>query len=125
MSKRRELLKALSIAGGAAAVETWKKPLVNAVNLPAHAQTSCNVIADCYNTPGGEGSDQLSIQWPGGTGPSSPGLFTGSDCTGSSAGALTVVVASSLSAAETACGTVASEIPSPDLPAGCSFWTCE
>ena len=46
MSKRRALLRALSIAGGAAAVETWKKPVVGSVILPAHAQTSlCTLIA--------------------------------------------------------------------------------
>ena len=40
MKDRRKLLKALSITGAVAAVESWKKPLINAVVLPAHAQTS-------------------------------------------------------------------------------------
>jgi len=39
MTKRRELLKVLSVAGAAGAV--WKKPVVDSVVLPAHAATSC------------------------------------------------------------------------------------
>lgn len=41
MTKRRELLKVLSVAGATGAV--WKKPVVDAVMLPAHAQTSCGI----------------------------------------------------------------------------------
>ncbi len=39
MTKRREILKGLTVAGATGVV--WRKPIVNAVNLPAHAQTSC------------------------------------------------------------------------------------
>ena len=38
MSKRRDLLKALSVAGAAGAVDTWKTPVVDGLSLPAHAK---------------------------------------------------------------------------------------
>ena len=40
MTKRRELLKLLSVAGAAGAAETWKTPVVSTVVLPAHAATT-------------------------------------------------------------------------------------
>ena len=40
MKKRRDLLKLLSVAGAAGAVEVWKKPVVESVLLPAHAITT-------------------------------------------------------------------------------------
>ena len=40
MTKRRELLKGLSVAGIAGAGAVWKKPVVNTVILPIHAQTT-------------------------------------------------------------------------------------
>ena len=42
MKNRRNLLKVLSVAGATGAVEVWKKPVVNAVTLPAHAGTTIN-----------------------------------------------------------------------------------
>jgi len=42
MTKKRELLKVLSVASVAGAV--WKKPAVNSVLLPVHAETSCGTI---------------------------------------------------------------------------------
>ncbi len=43
-SKRRELLKALTLGGGAVAATqlptTWTKPVVDSVTLPVHAQTT-------------------------------------------------------------------------------------
>ena len=42
MTKKRELLKALSVASVAGTV--WKKPSVNSVLLPVHAATSCGTI---------------------------------------------------------------------------------
>ena len=41
MTKRRELLKVVSVAGAAGAV--WKKPVVDSVVLPAHAVASANL----------------------------------------------------------------------------------
>ncbi len=47
--RRRELLKALSLGGGAVAVTrlpaTWSSPVVDAVTLPAHAVTSGPVLS--------------------------------------------------------------------------------
>jgi hypothetical protein len=40
MTKRRELLKALSVTGAVGVVDTWKKPVVSAVLLPVHAQST-------------------------------------------------------------------------------------
>ena len=42
MQGRRKLLKILGVSGATGAV--WKKPVVDAISLPAHAQTSCS---DC------------------------------------------------------------------------------
>ncbi len=46
--KRRELLKALTLGGGAVAAtqlpSTWSKPVVDSVMIPAHAQTT-----GCFN----------------------------------------------------------------------------
>lgn len=52
--KRRELLKALTLGGGAVTVANlpanWTKPVVNSVMLPAHAQTTspstCSLLLD-------------------------------------------------------------------------------
>lgn len=78
LPSRRRLLKA--IGGGTAAGATllpgrWSKPVVDAVLLPAHAQTSrpCNVECDFRVRLSWEGSFQtaadldLEIQTPGGT----------------------------------------------------------
>ncbi len=44
--KRRELLKALTLGGGAVAATqlptSWTKPVVDSVTLPVHAQTTCS-----------------------------------------------------------------------------------
>ena len=43
---RRKLLKSLSVSGAAGAVGVWHKPVVDAVALPVHAQTT-----DTTDTP--------------------------------------------------------------------------
>ena len=45
--ERRKLLGLAGVAGGVALSGTWSKPLVNAVVLPAHAQTSM-CMADTF-----------------------------------------------------------------------------
>ena len=47
MSKRRDLLKAVTLAGAAGAI--WKKPVVDSVVLPAHAGFS--IFVDCELGP--------------------------------------------------------------------------
>ena len=39
MTRRRDVLKGITVAGAAGAV--WKKPVVDGVALPAHANTTC------------------------------------------------------------------------------------
>ena len=39
-SKRRDLLKKLSAGGSTLAVAKWSAPVVSAIAVPAHAQTS-------------------------------------------------------------------------------------
>ena len=55
---RRELLKVLGVAGATGAV--WKKPVVDAVSLPAHAVTSCT--GGCYKSGDNQDSGS-SIFW--------------------------------------------------------------
>ncbi len=108
--KRRKLLK--SIAGGSSAViagaslpDSWSKPMVSAVILPAHAETTstasapaseptttttpvatttplavCSLAEGCYTV---DGSGTYYIYWPGGTGPYAdlPATYN-STCTG-------------------------------------------
>jgi len=50
MKHRRRLLKVLAIAGAAGTTEVWKKPIVNAVMLPAHAQASIATVLSCSMT---------------------------------------------------------------------------
>lgn len=66
---RRKLLKSLAVGSGAvvagkALPESWSRPVVDSMVLPAHAQTSvCNAVDDVYdNDPGGEG---FSVPAPG------------------------------------------------------------
>ena len=40
MKSRRNLLRAVTLVGGAATFKTWTTPIINAVILPVHAQTS-------------------------------------------------------------------------------------
>lgn len=43
---RRKLLKSITVASAAGVVVTWQKPIINAVLLPAHAETSTSVCGD-------------------------------------------------------------------------------
>ena len=45
MNNRRCLFKVFAVASAASALETWRKPIVNAVILPAHAQTSAGSLS--------------------------------------------------------------------------------
>ena len=59
MTKRREILKCLTVAGAAGAV--WKKPVVDSVMLPAHAATSCD---ECFSYTLGAGQAKLNEDTP-------------------------------------------------------------
>lgn len=92
---RRRVLKDLTLSLPAA----WSAPIVAAIVLPAHAQTSaltsvpsaCGSEGGCYLIPGFDSS----FLWPGGTGPFFVDLFSFTDptCTDSPIGTVQVVVA--------------------------------
>lgn len=68
---RRTLLKSIAAGGGAVVAgktlpDTWKKPVIDSVMLPAHAQTSDEDFSGLYSTQG-------SIARADGTGRESPG----------------------------------------------------
>jgi hypothetical protein len=85
MTKRRELLKVLSVAGAAGAV--WKKPVVDSVALPAHADTTATPsptptpsCGGCYNLLSGQ-----SMLFPEGVSPgihSNVIIYDSPDCSG-------------------------------------------
>lgn len=152
-ASRRTLLGALvtlgSIPGITAVPRQWTRPVVDAVLLPAHAQTSeseeaisegsatgseetnaCTAEAGCYeitNIP------DRSFQWPGGSGPFAVDVYSSTDCTGS------VIVPSSLASAVVAIseeeaivqlscpdtGIVAQVSTNPSPGEGCSFFICQ
>lgn len=62
---KRKLSKLLGVAASGAVV--WQKPIVNSVNLPAHAATSCSVNADCLG-PTNIQPGPFWFSWPGGGG---------------------------------------------------------
>ena len=121
---RRRILKGLAIT----LPVVWTKPVVEFVVLPAHAQTTgpCSAPEGCYDVP----TLTLSIDWPGGTGPQTASLFNGSGCTGQSSGDTEFVLARDANEAVALlpCANAVNDVvefPSPDLPDGCSFWTCD
>lgn len=93
---KRNLAKALGVVGASATV--WKKPVVDAVYLPAHAATSCSVESGCYGpSPGGT---VYYFDWPGGGGGQDDVVFHVDSCGGDSPGAAPVALASSQSEAQ-------------------------
>lgn len=134
ISKRRDLLKAFALGGGALTIgqtgSTWVSPVVESVMLPAHAQTSgvCSLAAGCYSL---EPASYTS--WPGGEGPyqNVPGGYTNSNCSGESTGSFSaLVIARSVSEAQAAFDAASipySAInPTPNQPAelaeGCTVY---
>lgn len=120
---RRTLLKGLAVTLPVA----WSRPVVEAVVLPAHAQTSpmsCSAEEGCYTltTPG------QSFIWPGGTGPTVVNFFGSVDCSGNPIGTLRLVVAANAAtaAALLSCLPNAPVIEPPTDPAlsGCGFFFC-
>ena len=70
MNDKRNLLKVITVAGATGAV--WQKPVVDAVMLPAHAETSgCSLASgtDCFRVIAGNDFGSSRINWPGGAGP--------------------------------------------------------
>jgi len=73
---RRTLLKSIAAGSGAIVAgkslpDSWTKPVVDSVMLPAHAQTSCQAIDDTYTLDPGE---------PGASVPA-PGVLGNDSCT--------------------------------------------
>ncbi len=64
MKNRRELLKALSVAGVAGAVETWKKPAVESVTLPVHAMISIPCIVTITDSGGPNFNTVYNVEIP-------------------------------------------------------------
>ena len=92
---RRKILKGSALALGAAAVApaTWKKPIVDKLIVPAHAQAS--IAAGVYSVDV-EGFGPVSWTWPGGTGPTPVSVFEGSAGSGTLITTnVTLIVASS------------------------------
>ena len=120
---RRSVLKGLAITLPAA----WSAPLVKAVVLPVHAQTSqCEAPEMCYTLLG---SPVLSFSWPGGSGPYSPIVYNGTGC-GDSVNTTSpppLVVASSAQEAKAllSCPGSAAVVPvAESLPGDCHFYAC-
>lgn len=131
MSRRRKLLKALSIASVPAA--TWSKPVVNSVLLPAHARTSdpetgpgCGAEAGCYTFELEGRGGVVSFSWPGGIGPFGLNLDAGTNCEGGFVDFLEIVVAKNEEAAADASQCASpGEIETVPAPAGgCRFFGC-
>lgn len=136
MTKRRELLKVLSVAGAAGAV--WKKPVVESVVLSAHAETTStptptpSVPQGCYQLSQESGSPVIiqSIDWEGGIGTNASTTFTynSSGCTGNGLDwiANTVAVAESVQdALDAGILCVEFSFSSPDLPDNLLFFLCD
>ena len=56
---KRDLTKVLGVASASVAI--WEKPIVDAVSLPAHAQTSCG--GGCYPVLSGFIGGTASVDW--------------------------------------------------------------
>lgn len=122
---RRMLLKGLAVTLPAA----WSRPVVEAVVLPAHAQTSpgtCSAETGCYRlTVSGR-----SFTWPGGTGPFVVNVFADADCNedpGASQQPVVVAVNTAAAAALLSCplGLAAAEVPTFPALSGCGFFSCQ
>ena len=121
---RRKILKGSALALGAAAVTpaTWKKPIVDKLIVPAHAQAS--IAAGVYSHPvdNPDGDDILvSWNWPGGTGPTPVSIFRGSTGSGDLVAAdVTLVVAASFPGGNFEEDEL--DIVNPALPEGLFFY---
>lgn len=93
---KRNLAKIFGIVGASAAV--WKKPVVDAVSLPAHAATSCSVESGCYGPTLGQ--TVYYFDWPGGGGGQRDLDFHTDSCAGQIPGVASVALAPSLEEAE-------------------------
>lgn len=72
---KRDVLK------GLAAGSVWSAPVVSSIVLPAHASTTMQgAPAGCYTAI--PESEDISLSWPGGTGPHCVEVRSGLTCTG-------------------------------------------
>jgi hypothetical protein len=120
---RRKLLKGLAVTLPA----VWSRPVVESVVLPAHAATTevgCSALRNCYAFL--IGGDPASIDWPGGTGPTTVALFMGRGCQGGGGQSRTVVVAANQQEAATllSCGGAEELTELREASPGCSFFAC-
>ena len=121
---RRRLLTGLGLAATAGIPTRWTRPVVEAVILPAHAQTSipCSAHVGCYDFTGD------AFYWPGGgQGPFTVNVFFASAACGPSGTPDTtlgvVIAANSLEASALFGGQpVVAITTTPPAPAGCTFF---
>ena len=116
-TSKRNLAKVLGVSGVGALV--WKKPIVESVVLPSHAQISCNAPAGCYGIDGG------ALAWPGGFGPET---VRRDGCEATTGPSWTLVVASNSTDAFNLLGCDESldtaVVPTTPALVGCSFYRC-
>ena len=128
---KRNLAKVLGAAGGAAVA--WKKPVVDAISLPAHAKSTdlevpCadpgNCI-NCFNCPNGV----MSFDWNQDDPDNVPPAYDSSNCTDSNNENITLVYAADLVEATQLCGELAAcnaaaTPASTNVQGPCGFFLC-
>lgn len=115
---RRKLLKGLGIS----IPTVWAAPIIDAVLLPAHAQTTggCSLPEGCFEV---EGIPDRFFKWPGGGGVAENVPFFVKDCDGKPIGFDRVVLAHNIVEAANLLGTNASTLhPSPEGAPDCNFY---
>ena len=124
--KRRRLITGSAVAMGAAAFApaAWKKPVVDKLIVPAHAQGS--VGAGLYVFPIADGEDNIldqgSFVWPGGTGPETVELYVGTSASGEVLGENAEFILASIGSEFTGFEDVRSDNWTPAPPAGLVFF---
>lgn len=114
---RRKILKGSALALGAATVApaTWRKPIVDKLIVPAHAQAS--IAAGVYSQ---NGDGLISWNWPGGAGPTEVQVFEGTSASGTlHIESATLIVAA---ADSTQAGFTEVDGVTPALPGGLAFF---
>jgi hypothetical protein len=126
---RRKLLKSIAVGSsvfvtGKSLPNSWKRPVVDSVILPAHAQTSvpCSAPPGCFDFNGD------AFYWPGGgQGPFNVAVYFAAAACGPSGTPDTtldvVIAANSLEASSLfGGGPVVALVTTPPAPAGCTFF---
>ena len=123
---KRNLVKTLGVAS--VGLASWKKPVVDSISLPAHAQTTgCTLPAGCYEIE----SDGFSfITWDGGVGPHSVPFHELPGCNGlafvtEERFVLAPDLESALELLPECQEPPMIDVVLADLPSGCRLWSCE